>query len=301
MVINKIQTCSFLSFGGEIYLLILHLQVKDSITYLTLVNTIKFELCPTLENVIFSVNFDLTELSPNCHPKVGYAGKLNFNPKVNQNSFGIEHVSWILFPITSVSTETYNTLNFIGQNAKNVTDITLSIFQWANLEMLKITFENMFKGLNGTLKTLHLNNMGGLVIENIILKALSENGANIENLNIFPNQRYWTALPELDKHFKNLRNLTVPTFYHIDCLVRDCKTLHDLCIERVSLVELKNSNMSEIIQRYRNLRRIKIYVIVTNKSDSDQCSEWENALSNEHRDIIEVNIVNNGVFQSNLS
>ena len=264
-------------------------------------NTIKFELCPTLENVIFSVNFDLTELSPNCHQKVGYAGKLNFNPKANQNSFGIENVVWILFPRTSVSTETYNTLDFIGQNAKNVTDITLSIFQWANLEMLKITFENMFKGLNGTLKTLHLNNMGGLVIENIILKALSENGANIENLNIFPNQRYWTALPELDNHFKNLRNLTVPTFYHIDCLVRDCKTLHDLCIERVSLVELKNSNMSEIIQRYKNLRRIKIYVIVTNKSDSDQCSEWENALSNEHRDIIEVNIVNNGVFQSNLS
>ena len=236
-------------------------------------NTIKFELCPTLENVIFSVNFDLTELSPNCHQKVGYAGKLNFNPKANQNFFGIENVVWILFPRTSVSTETYNTLDFIGQNAKNVTDITLSIFQWANLEMLKITFENMFKGLNGTLKTLHLNNMGGLVIENIILKALSENGANIENLNIFPNQRYWTALPELDNHFKNLRNLTVPTFYHIDCLVRDCKTLHDLCIERVSLVELKNSNMSEIIQRYKNLRRIKIYVIVTNKSDFDQCSE----------------------------
>ena len=114
----------------------------------------------------------MTELSPNCHPKVGYAGKLNFNPKVNKNSFGIEHVSWILFPRTSVSAETYNTLNFIGINAKNVTDITLSIFQWANLEMLKITFENMFKGLNGTLKTLHLNNMGGLVIENIILKAL---------------------------------------------------------------------------------------------------------------------------------
>ena len=65
--------------------------------------------------------------------------------------------------------------------------------------------------------------------------------------------------------------------------------------------ELKNSNVAEIIQRYKNLRRIKIYVIVTNKSDSDQCSEWENALSNEHRDIIEVNIVNNGVFQSNLS
>ena len=47
--------------------------------------------------------------------------------------------------------------------------------------------------------------------------------------------------------------------------------LNGFCIERVRHSEFKNSLKKS--QRYKNLRRIKIYVIVTNKSDFDQCSE----------------------------
>lgn len=264
---------------------------------IALVKAFKFEMCPTLENVIFSVNFDLIELSPNCHPKVGMVGKLNFNPKVNQTSFGIEHVLWMIFPRGTASTEKCSTLNFVGQNAKNITDLTVSICQWPNIDILKTTFENMFKGLSNTLKTLEMNNMDGLVVENIVLNALSENCYNLENLNVYPNQRYWTGLPELKSKFRNLRTLTVPTFYHIDCLLKTCVKLHELCVERVSVIELKNFNVADIRQRFRNLRKIEIYVIVTNQNDLSECSEWSKELKTEDHDIIKVHHVNQGFVQ----
>ena len=65
--------------------------------------SIKFELCPTLENVIFGVNFDLVELFPNFQESLVTVEKLTFNPNLGMNSLGLEfkevlgleHVSWL--------------------------------------------------------------------------------------------------------------------------------------------------------------------------------------------------------------
>lgn len=268
--------------------------------------SIKFELCPTLENVIFGVNFDLVELFPSFQESLVTVEKLTFNPNFGMNSLGfefkevlgLEHVSWLHINLKAF--QSYKTLDLIEKNAKNLVKITINIVHFfdTNSEMLKATFDKLFKGLNTTLKTVHLNNMAKLVDGNIILQSLSENCTNLENLNIFPNHhKNWKDLPKLDNPFKNLKQLTVPKFVHIDCLACDCETLREIYVETVLVDELKNFNVAEINQRFKNIKKFQIDVMVTNANDFNQCTEWQNTFGKEIRDIIEVNIVNQGFFQ----
>ena len=268
--------------------------------------SIKFELCPTLENVIFGVNFDLVELIPSFQESLVTVEKLAFDPNFGmkilgfefKEVLGLEHVSWLHINLKAF--QGYNTLDLIEKNAKNLVKITINIVHFfdTNSEMLKATFDKLFKGLNTTLKTVHLNNMAKLVDGNIILQSLSENCTNLKNLNIFPNHHNnWTELPKLDNPFKNLKQLTVPKFVHIDCLACDCETLREIYVETVLVDELKNFNVAEISQQFKNIKKFQIDVMVTNVNDFNQCTEWQNALGADFRDIIKVNIINQGFFQ----
>ena len=284
------------------------------------VKTINFENCPTLENVIFSVDFDLADFSQQYNStedmeyflsseyllNTGTVEKLSFNPKDDLKSFGVEHIFWMQISLrrtnmTQHSDFVYNTLSLIGQNARNLVNITILIHAniSTDLDGLESGFGLMFKGLNCSLQTVNLNNMNILAYGNTILNALSNNCPNLTNLNIYPNHDLFpdSELPNLEKHFSNLEELIVPKFKHIDCLVQSCDKLKDLCIERVSIVELKNCNVTEIVQRFKNLNKFQIFVIARSSEDFNKSNEWKETLEKKVQDVIELNIVNQGLFQ----
>lgn len=257
------------------------------------VKSIKFELCPTLESVIIDVEFLLRELSKNIELKdIGIVKRLNFNPRANQTMFGMEHVLSLFVTLRdSQMADILKTLDFIGQNAKCLRHLEVTNSdQRSNMKILKVKFENMFKGMADTLKTLKLynyNHFDGSVFETTILNALNANCDKLENLTV-QGVGYASGLPELDCKFKSLRSLTIPTFLHIDCFLNTCEKLNELCVEKAVAIELKNFDVPSIKKRFKNIRKIQIYVLAPYESDLIQCSEWTNALKMEDRDIIKV-------------
>merc|ERR1712156_1165395 len=143
---------------------------------LDMVKKIKFEFCPTLENVIFNVDLELAnfyKIQNYCRVE-----KLLFNPKIDLETFGIEHI----FQLHLHLEKDWDTLDIIGKNAKNLVDLTISIDCSTNADLQKL--ENscniLFKRLKNSLKCLTLSNRNE-VYGSTVLKALSKHCPNLSN------------------------------------------------------------------------------------------------------------------------
>ena len=84
---------------------------------LELIKSINFKDCSTLEKIVFSVNFDLQDFFKNFRPKLKIATveQLTFNPKIFNESFGIEQIS-VLHIDVDTSVQNYSRLKRFNQN-----------------------------------------------------------------------------------------------------------------------------------------------------------------------------------------
>ena len=184
-----------------------------------------FEQCPTLEKVISSVSCYLTELLPYLHVPVGVVKKLTFNPRIDIESFKIEHVSSLTL-VLDVNLSTGNSfeakakmkslLKLIADNACNLSDLSISISKnylklEGSLGLLTNSFSNLFKKL-------------------------------------------YTSL--------QIVKLTVPKLNQIDYISHDCKTTLELCVEHVTLRELRKFDFSSMCLQFQNLTKCYIYGII---------------------------------------
>ena len=55
--------------------------------------------------------------------------------------------------------------------------------------------------------------------------------------------------------------------------------------------------MTEIVQRFKNLNKFQIFVIARSSEDFNKSNEWKETLEKKVQDVIELNIVNQGLFQ----
>ena len=102
-----------------------------------LVKSINFKDCPTLEKVIFNVNFGLEDFFPDFHSdwRIATVEQLTFNPKHANESFGTEQIS-----VLHIDVDSSNPLpEFI--NISELTRFNQNIFEYLNdsIQTVKLT------------------------------------------------------------------------------------------------------------------------------------------------------------------
>ena len=80
--------------------------------------SIDFKQCPTLEIVIFSAFIDIADWFPSCPQRVATITKLAFNPQLENNKFGVDHI-WSLH-IWKQNDEVFKMIN---ENVKGLKEL----------------------------------------------------------------------------------------------------------------------------------------------------------------------------------
>ena len=96
-------------------------ELKSLKEAVDLVKSINFKDCPTLEKVIFSVNFGLEDFFPDFHTdwRIATVEQLTFNPKHANESFGREQISVLHIDLDSSNLNPFMDLSRFDLNILN--------------------------------------------------------------------------------------------------------------------------------------------------------------------------------------
>ena len=238
-----------------------HIQYsKQKTSYLT--KLVDFKACPTLEKVVISVSCTMIDIFPD-YPNlpVGIIEELTFDPKIDIESFRIEHVSKLKISvdlmewfskripgndnsgIPEYTNITVQILKLLGETPHNLKDISLvsrnvGMTHLKRSRQLKNSFEQMFKVLEDRLQSVYL--IAG----------------------------------------------------HISCinpLLSDSTPITEIWIETTSMYEIRRSyrleeKLTGLFQRFKKLRKCIIDLELTEEDEDQNCDTWPDFVKREFQD-----------------
>jgi hypothetical protein len=237
---------------------------KQKTAYLT--KLVDFKACPTLEKVVISVSCTMIDIFPD-YPNlpVGIIEELTFDPKIDIESFRIEHVSKLKISVDLMewfskripgndnsgvpeyANITVQILKLLGETPHNLKDITLvsrnvGLTHLNYSRQLKNSFEQMFKVLEDRLQTVYL--IAG----------------------------------------------------HISCidpLLSDSTPITEIWIETTSMYEIGRSyrrpfqleeKLTGLFQRFKKLRKCRIDLELSEEEEDQNCDTWPEFVKREFQD-----------------
>ena len=220
------------------------------------INLLKLEQCPSLDKIsIFNCAFKLFEGNI-------IARTLCFNrSSTTPNIVSCKNVTCL--EIMQFNDRNINHLAQIGKLANQISRLSIHFeSHYFSSEFLIDEFTRMLVELKTTLTTFDLTIWNHSTYSaKVLLKALSENCVNLENLYI--KNRFLSGDYEvkfLEYSFPRLKKLTVPKLQNISAFVNDAKNLANLKIENVTASEFADFDFSSISMRLKCLQNCEIFV-----------------------------------------
>ena len=239
------------------------------------ITKLKLEQCPSLDkllifNCAFRLSFDNSNL---CH---GFARKMCLNPSAIPPSFTWEN--WTHLEMTQLKNVNRQTLKQLGEKATQIDRLSIKIeSNFFSRDLLEHGFTPMLKEWKNSLTTFEFTLTCENYYYNNVLKAVSENCVNLENLyikNRFLSGEYEVKF--LEYSFPRLKKLTVPKLQNISAFVNDAKNLANLKVENVTASEFANFDFSSISMRLKCLQNCEI--LVTTNICQDQL-DWAKVIN----------------------
>ena len=232
------------------------------------IKELKLEQCPSLDKLlIFNCAFRLSFNNSNlCH---GLARKMCLNPSAIPSSFTWENLTHL--EMTQLKNVNPQTLKQLGEKATQINRLSIemesSVF---SRDLLAHGFTPMLKEWKSSLTTfgLHLidSGMGGMCpfYVNYLLKAVSENCVNLENLFIKDRNGMFRKVQFPEYSFPQLKELIVPKLQNISAFVNDSKNLTNLKVDHVmNTLEFFSFDFSNIFMKLKHLQKCEIFVRTT--------------------------------------
>ena len=253
-----------LKLGGLSAAHIQFISSKEMMSYIS--NLADFKGCPTLEKVVISVSCKMVEIFPD-YPNLplGIIEELTFDPKIDIESVGIEHVSRLKISVDLMewfskripgndysgvpeyANDTTQILKLLGETPHNLKDISLvsrnvGLTHFNYSRQLRNSFEQMFKVLEDRLQSVYL----------------------------------------IAGHIS-----------FIDPLLSDSTPITEIWIETTSMYEIRHCYRSPIpiqkkltglFQRFKKLRKCRIDLELTEEDEDQNCDTWPEFVTREFPD-----------------
>ena len=230
------------------------------------ITKLKLEQCPSLDkllifNCAFRLSFDNSNL---CH---GFARKLCLNPSAIPSSFTWEN--WTHLEITQLKNVNAQTLKQLGEKATQIdrlsiaTELNSSFF---SRDLLEHGFTPMLKQWKNSLTTFEFTLTFQNYNYNYMLKAVSENCVNLENLFIRDRNAMSRKAQFSGWSFPKLKKLIVPKLQNISSFIKfnNAKNLTTLKVDFVTnTLEFFNFDFSNIFMKLKHLQKCEIFVRTT--------------------------------------
>ena len=273
---------------------------------MNIVKSMDFKQCETLEKVVFSVNFDpaIPYSNRNIMQKycmVAHIEKLSFNPHVEIESFGMEHILnlHISLNMDINANKTCEGLHLIGEKAKILKKLTISLERTKSicetregLALVISSFSWMFVGLNDSLETIEFcNTENNYNLDFAILKLLSENCENLTKIVVGLRNCFFPSRFQSIGYFKNLKELTVPRLCYIDGFDQNYDTVTDLSVENADMAKLNDYDLRRMCQNFKKLEKCTFNVRVNLITNWLHCSEWKKIVDETFQESTEVKFV----------
>ena len=191
----------------------------------------------------------------------GYARTFCLNPSAIQTSLTVKNLNYL--EMSQLKNVSAHTLKQFGETATQIIrlniDLESSLFPHGLLEH---GFPSMFKEWKSSLTTFGftlriLSTFDG----NCLLKAVSENCVNLENLYIKDRNAMFRKVQFAEYSFPQLKELIVPKLQNISAFVNDAKNLTNLKVESVAnTLEFFSFDFSNIFMKLQRLRKCEIFV-----------------------------------------
>ena len=207
--------------------------------------------------------------------------ELSFTPKLGIEPLSIENVTSmsIKYPRPDSDDVPDSTLALIGENAKNLKNLTIIMIYWPQ-DTIRMGLIPMFRGLKDSLKSVCLDFVVNDYTRDMkceIIEALAHNCVNLENLQIKDHNPY-SPSPIVFNCFKNLKKLIVPKLCFINALIGDINSLTHLFVDNASLQEFKHFDFERIGEKLTKLRTFDVKVVpgntTTNRNATLNDEEW---------------------------
>ena len=265
-----------IKFGG---LSAAHIQPtisKKVASYLS--KLVDFKECRTLEKVVFSVSCTLTGIFPQfSFPHIttvplGVIEELTFDPKIDIESVGIEHVSRLKLSIEGALLST-------GDRAKDISQ---------NLKLLKET-------------AIHLKNLTivckDLLIDLEILKICEVDlGEDLGGYKLLKGS-FGQFFEKLDETLESV-HLVVGDALDIDTIFSDSTPITDISIMALSMSDLrchlqrtpiysKSDEITKLFHRFKKLKKCRVDLTLTESDEDQNCSTWPEFVNEIFQDSVD--------------
>ena len=222
-----------------------------------------FKECPTLEKVVFSVSCTLTGIFPQfSFPHIttmplGIIEELTFDPKIDIESVGIEHVSGLKLSIEGALLST-------GDRAKDISQ---------NLKILKETAHHL-KNLTIVCKD--------LLIDLEILRICEVDlGEDLGEYKLLKNS-FGELFEKLDETLESV-HVVVGDASDIDTIFCDSTPITEISIVALSMCDIrrqrspiysKSDELTKLFHRFKKLKKCRIDLTLTERDEDQNCSTW---------------------------
>ena len=225
------------------------------------ITELKLEQCPSLDkllifNCAFRLSFDTSDL---CH---GFARKLCLNPSAIPSSFTWEN--WTHLEMTQLKNVNRQTLKQLGEKATQIDRLSIEIeSNFFSRDLLEHGFTPMLKEWKNSLTTFEFTLTCENYYYNNVLKAVSENCINLENLFIRDQNAMFRKVNFAEYSFPKLKELIVPKLQNISSFIKfnNAKNLTNLKVDFVTnTLEFFSFDFSNIFMKLKHLQKCEIFV-----------------------------------------
>ena len=238
---------------------------KQKTAYLT--KLVDFKACPTLEKVVISVSCTLTGMFPK-YPglPLGIIEELTFDPKIDIESVGIEHVSRVKFVLDGdpSSEQRFDT------QARTISQ---------NLKLLKSTAYH--------LKSISVIGRDVELINFFLPTLFSEEMRDLKN-------SFGQMFQQLDKTLDSV-HVIVGRICDIDNLFSDSTPITEiwiqsLCIQEKSICpeirqEVNINRLTKLFDRFKKLRKCRVDLELSEECEDQTCDTWPNFVEKNFQEI----------------
>ena len=228
------------------------------------IKELNLEQCPSLDKLlIFNCAFRLSFNNSNlCH---GFARKMCLNPSAIPSSFTWKNLTHL--EMAQLKNVNPQTLKQLGETATQINRLSIELESSSfSHDLLAHGFTPMLKEWKSslttfgfTLRTLSTFNANCSAAQ--LLKAVSENCVNLENLFIKDRNAMSRKVQFAEYSFPKLKELIIPKLQNISAFINDAKKLTNLKVDFVTnTLEFFSFDFSSIFMKLKSLQKCEIFV-----------------------------------------
>ena len=237
---------------------------KQKTAYLT--KLVDFKACPTLEKVVISVSCTMIDIFPD-YPNlpVGIIEELTFDPKIDIESFRIEHVSKL--------------------------KISVDLMEWFSKRIPGNDNSGVPEYANMTVQILKLLEETPHNLKDI---SLVSRNVGLTYLNI--SRQLKNSFEQMFKVLEDRLQYVYLIAGHISCidpLLSDSTPITEIWIETTSMYEIERSyrtpfqleeKLTGLFQRFKKLRKCRIDLELSEEEEDQNCDTWPEFVKREFQD-----------------